>query len=267
MFGKSTDEQISKELLTTYKAWDHYVSAIWASILDHSNLPKQGIIAEIAPGSSPKIAYALQKINFSGEIYLIEPYQSALELITRKYSELLPKATLHPLNCLLSESIELLPQNLDCIIAHHCLDDMMMAMDADPQLFEQLFSWVNQDKLEIHPKFAAHWQQLDNNPTRLNHVESEIIKQWIVFVNQMQPKMLMMSQYPSLVLETTTMNSLNRRAQYLLQQLRLHFHSQLVSDLVIQDLLNINNNYNFDLIGNEVLNSQNWLIYKKRDVT
>lgn len=263
MFGKSTNEQISEELLTTYKAWDHYVAALWTSLFTHSMLSKKGVIAEVGPGSSPKIAYALQKIDFSGDIYLIEPYPSALELITNKYRELLPHAQIHPLNCLLSESIELLPHNLDCIIAHHCLDDMMMAIDGSPQLFEQLFSWVNQDKLEIHPDFAAHWQQLHNNPVRLNHILNEILNQWILCIKHIQPKILMMSQYPSLVLETKTMSSLNRCAQELLQQIKQNFREQQVSDSAIQALLNQHNNYNFALIGNEVLNASNWLIYKK----
>jgi hypothetical protein len=262
MFGKKSDEQISTELLTTYQAWDDYVSAIWASLFRHSNLAKNGVIVEVAPGASPKIAYALQKIDFCGEIYIVEPYQEALERITKQYQTILPKAKLHPLNCLLIESLEHLPQDLDCCISHHPLDDMIMAMDGDPHIFEHLFSWVNQDKLEIHPNFSAHWQQLLKQPQKISQIENEITRQWLLFIEQIQPKLLMMSQYPSLVLETTTMNSLNKQAQQLLQSLKQHCHKQLVNDALIQNLLNLNNNYNFDLIGNEVLNAKNWLIYK-----
>lgn len=262
MFGKKTKEPISTELLTTYKAWDDYISAIWTSLFIHSRLSRKGTIVEVAPGASPKIAYALQKIDFCGEIYIVEPYQKALERICKQYQTLLPKAKLYPLNCLLIESLVHLPQGLDCCISHHPLDDMIMAMDGGPQIFEQLFSWVNQDKLDIHPNFSAHWQQLHMLPAKISQIEHEIIRQWLLFIEQIQPKLLMMSQYPSLVLETTTMSSLNKKAQQLLQGLKQHCQKQLINDALIQDLLNLNNNYNFDLIGNEVLNARNWLIYK-----
>jgi hypothetical protein len=72
----------------------------------------------------------------------------------------------------------------------------------------------------------------------------------------------MMSQYPSLVLETTRMSSLNKRAQQLLQQLKMKLQNHLEDEAAIQNRLNLNNNYGFDLIGNEVLNAKNWLIYK-----
>ncbi len=257
-----TDEQISTELLTTYKAWDDYVSAIWASLFIHSRLSKNGTIVEVAPGASPKIAYALQKIDFYGEIYIVEPYQEALERITALYQSLLPKAKIHPLNCLLIDSLEHLPHGLDCCISHHPLDDMIMAMDGGPQIFEQLFSWVTQDKLEIHPDFSEHWQQLLRQPEKISQIEVEITRQWLLFIEQIKPKLLMMSQYPSLVLETPATKGLNSQAQELLQILKRHFHKQLIDDVHIQDLLNLNNNYNFDLIGNEVLNARNWLIYK-----
>lgn len=263
MFGKKTDEQISDTLLTTYAAWDDYVSAIWASFFVDSGLNANGVILEIAPGASPKIAYALQKIAFSGDIYLIEPYQDALEAISKKYQRILPQAKLHPLQCVLIDSLEYLPKGLDCVISHHPLDDMIMAMDDDPQIFEQLFSWVNQDKLEIHPNFAARWQQLYAKPDKIAQIENEITRQWLLLTEQIQPKLLMMSQYPSLVLETETMSSLNKQAQQLLQRLKQHFHRQLIADRHIQDLLNHNKNYNFDLIGNEVLNAKNWLIYQR----
>ncbi|CDZ77623.1 hypothetical protein BN59_01907 [Legionella massiliensis] len=263
MFGKRTDEQISDALLTTYAAWDDYVSAIWASFFVDSGLSQNGVILEIAPGASPKIAYALEKIDFRGDIYLIEPYQDALKAISKKYQTILPQAKLHPLPCVLIDSLNHLPRELDCVISHHPLDDMIMAMDDDPQIFEQLFSWVNQDKLEIHPKFAARWQQLHANPDKISQIENEITRQWVLFVEQIQPKLLMMSQYPSLVLETETMCSLNKQAQLLLQRLKQYFHKQLIADRHVQDLLNHNKNYNFDLIGNEVLNAKNWLIYNR----
>ena len=247
--------------MTSYTAWDQYVAEIWAAFFSKYRFPLDGAIVDVAPGASSKIALALKKINFRGDIYIIEPYQQALELVSYKYRELLPEATIHPLDCLLIDSFKLMPTPIDCVISHHALDDMIMAMDGSPTIFEQLFSWVTQDKLEIHPDFESHWQALSAHPQKHGRIETKVINQWLSLITEIKPSWLMMSQYPSLVLETATMKSLNHCAQHLLQKIKCQIQSQSISDLEIQRVLNHNPNYNFDLIGNEVLHAKNWLIY------
>jgi hypothetical protein len=263
MFGISTDEQISEELLTSYQAWDQYIAVIWASLLGHCQLSREAVVVEIAPGSSPKIAYALQKLDFAGEVYLVEPYEKALHLVTEKYRAILPHAVIYPLKHLLIESINKLPQFVDCVIAHHPLDDMIVGLGVAQDVFKQLFSWVCEDKLAVQAIFADSWQQLVQQPTKLCAILQEIIEQWLCIIRQVRPRLLMISQYPSLVLQTPTMESLNRCAQSLLQHLKEHLSLHLLADASLQALLNNNNNYNFALIANEVLNAKNWLIYRK----
>lgn len=262
MFGINTEERISKELLTSYAAWDVYVSRIWASLLTKYQVPLSGTLVEIAPGASSKIALALKQINFSGHVYLIEPYKEALELVSKKFHSLLPNASIFPLAMMLNDSHQFLPKQIDCIISHHPLDDMLMATDASTQLCEKLFSWVLQDKLEISEQFSSHWQMIFADPQKINRLETIIINQWLDLIKQVQPHLLMLSQYPSLVLETETMNSLNCCAQNLLAKLKLYLKKQTKNDLEIQNILNNNLNYNFDLIGNEVLHAKNWLVYE-----
>ncbi|MFC3909363.1 hypothetical protein ACFORL_09800 [Legionella dresdenensis] len=264
MFGRATKEQIDELLLTSYSAWDEFVSHIWASLLSNCNLPRDGVFVEIAPGTSSKIAQALKKINFKGQIYIIEPYEKALKLILDKYQEILPDAIVHPVNHLLNDCFKQLPKSVDCIISHHPLDDMIMAMDGNPQLFEKLFSWVSQNKLEVHQNFTLHWQQLSEQPERLHAIERKVINQWLNLIKETDPGWLMISQYPSLVLETGCTKALNQCAQNLLQKLKSHLQHSLIEEKIVQNILNEYPNYNFDLLGNEVLNSKNWLIYCKQ---
>ncbi|MBN9228586.1 MULTISPECIES: hypothetical protein [Legionella] len=264
MFGITTKEKISELLLTSYAAWDGFISHIWASLLSHCNLPLDGVFVEIAPGTSPKIALALKEINFNGEIYIIEPYEKALDLILSKYQEILPEVIVHPVNHLLKDCFKHLPKSIDCIISHHPLDDMIMAMDGEPEIFEKLFSWVSQDKLEIHQSFALHWQQILAQPEKVRTIENQIINQWFSLIKKVNPRWLMISQYPSLVLEAEYTKELNLCAQKLLLKIKSHLHTYLIEDRIIQSVLNNYPNYNFDLLGNEVLNSKNWLIYSRQ---
>src|SRR5690606_4374843 len=133
---------------------------------------------------------------------------------------IVPKVVIHPVNALLKDSGNVLPKSLDCIMAHHPLDDMIMTMGYGPPIFEQLFSWVSQDKLEIHQNFALHWQKLCAQPKKLRLIETQLIHQWRFLVKELNPRRLMISQYPSLVLEADSTKKLNECAQKLLQKLK-----------------------------------------------
>lgn len=262
MFGISTNEKMSESFLTSYKAWDRYVSQIWYKLLLFCDVDKKGSVVEIAPGASSKIAHALKELDFRGEIYLVEPHDNARKLITEQYQQLLPKAMIYPINKYLFDCIENLPQSIQCVISHHPLDDMLMSKGNDKLLNEQLFSWVNQDKASIPPLFEAHWQKLVNHPQHLNEFKQHIIEEWWMFIEQLKPKNVLMSQYPSLTLETDTLKSLNQHAEDLLQMLKIRLKNGLTQDGIVQTLLNQNKNYNVHSIGNEVLNAKNWFMYR-----
>ena len=218
-------------------------------------------MVEIAPGASLKIAYALKQLEFSGTVYLIEPHEQAIKIITEAYRQILPNAVIHPFQTTLIDSIGELPKKIHAAISHHPLDDMLMSRENDLALNEQLFSWVTQDKVEINALFEAHWQQLLNQPARLNTYKQQILDDWLLFINHVKPKNLLISQYPSLVLETGSLASLNQHAYQILQTIKNQLNNHLVADPIIQTLLNNNKNFNFHSIGHEVLHAKNWLIY------
>jgi tyrosine-protein phosphatase YwqE len=116
----------------------------------------------------------------------------------------------------------------------------------------------------VHPNFATRWQELLSQPQILSRFEQQVIKQWLSLIKETKLRWLMMSQYPSLVLETEMMRGLNQCAQHLLQKIKYQLQPQIINHLEIQELLNQNPNYNFDLIANEVLNAKNWLIYSSQ---
>ena len=261
MFGIETDEKIDESLLTSYRAWDRYVATIWSQILAFCAIDNEGIVVEIAPGASPKLAYALKQLDFSGTVYLIEPHEQAIKIITEHYRQILPNAVIHPIQTTLIDSIGDLPKTIHAAISHHPLDDMLMSLQNDPVLNEQLFSWVTEDKVEINPLFETHWQQIFNHPARLNTYKQQILDDWLFFINHAKPNNLLISQYPSLVLETASLKSLNQHSYQLLQTLKNKLSNHVVSDPIIQTLLNNNKNFNFHSIGHEVLHAKNWLIY------
>ena len=260
MYGITTDETLSHELLNTYQGWDNYVAHLWYCFFNYCELKPDDTVVEVGPGSSIKIALALKKMDFHGELYIVEPFDEALQLIESQYKKHLPHATIHPIKKTLSQSLADLPQQPTFLVAHHVLDDMIMASDLANENLSSLFSWIKGDELKVKQNFSEHWQALQANSKQLDRIKSNILKQWQDIFSALSPKVAIMSQYPSLVLNDHGMSELNSAGQELLSNIKMDLSHCLENKNNVQTLLNANKNYNFPLIGNEVLNAKNWLL-------
>lgn len=260
MYGIHSGEEISEELLNSYAAWNRYLAHLWYNFFYYCGLRADATVLEIAPGTSNKIALALKKADFSGKVYLVEPYGKALEKITALYREELPKAEIFPLQLSLKESLKKLPLKPDFLVSHHPLDDMLLAA----YLETELFSWVHEDKLEVRQEFAEAWSKVAGQPKLLKSLVQEVIQDWKEALAWLQPSYALLSQYPSLVLEreSASLKALNLLSQQMLKNIKKAVQDRLEPRRHVQTLLNANKNYNFPLIAGEVLNAHSWLLYR-----
>lgn len=263
MYGISTKDKISQELLSSYEAWNKYLAHIWYNFIYYAEIKETGTIIEIAPGTSPKIAMALQKMSFKGSVYLVEPYKKALQTITSIYQQCLPHANIIPVEATLFDSLHQLPKNPKLLVSHHPIDDMIIASQIANN-WDSYFDWVHDDKLLVKTNFKEVWLELQQSPDKLNHVIHQISKEWIQAIEVLKPDFTMLSQYPSLVFENDSLSlkELNLISQMTFKQIKQYFKENLENEVNIQAILNANKNYNFHLIGEEVLNAMNWMFYQ-----
>ena len=107
--------------------FENYMGIVYSHIINYNNLNDIKSVVEFAPGYRWKIAYALKSINFNGTIYIIDSNKNVIDFVKEKYKEILPDATIVPINEDLSKCIELLPKNIDLFVANHCVDDMIIS--------------------------------------------------------------------------------------------------------------------------------------------
>lgn len=107
-------------------SYDEYIGTKWAGVFKKYDLPKNGVIAEIASGGKPKIAHGLNSVGFSGTLLLVDPAPGIAERTALKYRDILPKATIIELPMTLQNLIEAQQFPIDVIVANHPLDDMIL---------------------------------------------------------------------------------------------------------------------------------------------
>ncbi len=262
MFGINSGESIPQEILNSYEGWDTYMGHLWYHLLYFCNLKKSDIIIEVAPGSSNKIAQALAKINFSGTLYVVEPHAKIVNVINDSYKKWLPQANIIILNELLEHSLNKLPCNADFIISNHPLDDMLLSANLTSAELNELFDWAADMPSATFDSTINVWNRLNNNSEQLIANREHVLKTWHAGITDLKPKTVILSQYPSFMMESKGLNQLNRWGWHLLQQLREAYQKQIISEQLVQTILNSLKNYNDPHFGLEILNAQYWLLIK-----
>lgn len=108
--------------------WDEFVGSKINKQLSKLEIPINGTIVEIGPGSVSKVGHGLQQFGFKGKLILIEPEPQSLLVICDNYRNLIPNAEIIPcpmtLDCWLSHLTEL--EKFDLVIGNHVIDDILI---------------------------------------------------------------------------------------------------------------------------------------------
>ena len=259
MFGIPSDETLETTSIdTNYKAWDAHLAHIWYNLLHYCTIQANSTIIEVAPGKSTKIAEALEKIVFRGDIYLIEPHKDLGQAVYHLYQERLPQATIYLYQCPLKDALTQLPKQADALLSNHSLDDMLLAETIYTR--EDLFDWAARGNEQSIAPYQHVWQQLKNAPEELSRCIKSVQDLWCSTIERLEPKKVLLSQYASYHMALHDLDDLNHQASAILHRLQQIYASRSVSQPIIQTILNSMKHYDHPHIGLNVLDSKNWLI-------
>ena len=259
----------------TRPAWDKYIGIIWRSLIECLPvLDRASAVVEIAPGVSPKIALALKQLSFEGDVYLVDPNSETLKIITTSYKELLPKANIHPILATMDQTSNDLPSKIDAVYAHHPLDDMLLSYNLNEDKLKALFNWTFEKTLGVKNNYLEAWELLQGDLTLLNRARQNVLDQWVSFIDRYHVQAGIISQYPSLVLETFGGHSLNQEASQIIASLKSYYQQHLIHDDTVQKKLDRHCDYSFpfvkqacDMIKNEVLVHDYWMVFNRNKNT
>jgi hypothetical protein len=193
------------------------LALVWEALFRKTGLAPDAAIAEIAPGDEPKIALALEKMDFHGRIYLVEPHTRALASIVTFYRLLLPRATVVPVEKPIAQAYDLLPRKLDGVFANHPLDDMILEKFLETDAFHHVFTDLYDRPLA---EMRALWDSLLAAPDTLLGILSEITGDWSNLIARLAPRRIGIAQYESMTLTQKGFTTPDRVAKACLEELK-----------------------------------------------
>lgn len=257
--------------LTDHAAWDHFMGHIWYNLLEFLNFTKDARVIDVAPGTSVKLASALARFDFCGDLYVVDASAPALEVLKAKYAALLPKARCHWHCGLLADVVTALPNAPDYFLGNHILDDMLLgAADAAANEKEHrerdTFSWA---AAYTHTPSAAvqeSWQRLAHDEALQQDCIRTVAAEVTSVIAALQPRHVVLSQYPSATLADNGMAGLNAAASAALLALQKSFAPRAVPLHETAALLGGIRHFGNAHIGQNVLNPHNWLLCRPNNV-
>jgi len=259
MYGINSKQPLPEEIITSYQAWEHYMAHLWYLLLHYCEVPQDGIIVEIGPGCSTKIAEALGKTFFRGTFYIIEPNRKLATLIAQRCEKILPGSHIEVISLPLHSAFSKLPKQPHCLVANHVFDDMLLTQSVhDKDLFD-VSNWAL-DPLHSIGDTKKIWKAMSQDARGLESAISRLAMIWQETIDSLCPKFTLLSQYNSYTLATHGLDDLNIAAKLPFKQLVHHYASLTLCSDTIQSLLNSCKHYQNAQIGQEVLNAENWCV-------
>lgn len=230
---------------------------IFYEIINHFSFGKISSIVEFAPGFRSKVSYALEKINYDGDLYVIDSNEKVLDYVRSKYSKTIPKANIITINLDLVDSLKVLPKNIDLFLSNHCIDDMIIGKYIQTKNLMNVFD-NNSNTYELLNNI---WLELDNNKQLLNQIIYNVFKDLMSLFNSVNFKLIIISNYKSWFY----LNINNIPEFYALKVFKLlkgEFKC-LYNINHILSKINFNNDEKIDnapSINENILNNDNWIV-------
>ncbi len=255
MFGINNIAKMPPEFITDNDIWDSFVGDIWAKVIGDIDFKS---VVEIAPGSSIKIACCLSKLNFTGDIYVIDSDSSVLDVLRPKYKDLLPRANIKFINKLLKEAINEIEQPIDLVLGNHILDDMIIG-ESYQNMDSNIFAWATEYTNIPSQEIQEFWREIKKDKPLIESSKMSVLNDLNGFIKKVNPDRVVLSQYPSSALYDNDMSDLNSNAYDILEKLKAMYQ---VNQSEIQNSLNEIENFGNKHIGENLLNARYWLSCK-----
>jgi len=202
-------------------------SRIWHKLFIENDVPRDGIIIEIAPGYEPKIGNALALFGFTGNIFLIEPDAKAAFHIGKTYTRILPKAKVK-IVCKTMQELEIeadIPAEIDTIVASHPFDDMVIGhIVKDPDFFSKEKDTSAKGQSAIKRLYDSLQDSDYRKGIRVT------VSAWKDLISRAAPKLVIVSQYPSATLFLRGLTKRQNSGFAVLKKLKSFYKSFLIEN-------------------------------------
>jgi hypothetical protein len=192
---------------------DRWISWLQSNPVDHT-----GIIVEVGPGFTTKIARALLADGFRGTLFLVEPNESALAWSTRRYREMLTRCDVEPVNLPIAAASRALPHHVDALIMNHLLDDLVLRAAARPDRRDGLFAGMRAGA-PCSTEVRRIWDRLAGDPIMFASVGERVVEDVCGFRSAVDPSVTFITQYVSWVHAHERLEFVDRLTAPLLQTL------------------------------------------------
>lgn len=202
-------------------------SQIWHKIFLGVELPRNGVILEIAPGYEPKIGNALRAFNFSGTVVLVEPDKKAIVSIGDMYKKILPNARVEVV-CSTMQDFRVgidIKTRIDAVVASHPFDDMVIGEIVNSKDF---FTLEKDNGEVLSPEVKKIYDSLAD--TDYARGVEEIVWAWKDFIEKSNPKLFIASQYPSHMLTIKGLDKRQESGYEVLNRLKSFYRYSLLNE-------------------------------------
>lgn len=265
MFGRSNFKELPLAARTQQGPWDELVSDIWRSVLASFPFAPGQTAIEIGPGTSGKIAFALGKLKFQGTVYVVDPAANAIDVMREKYGRACPGSKIVCVHETVKDSIAQLPKRADFLFMSHVIDDMML-LEAARRIPDGMsaFEWHAGKTYIIAPTRSYHetWKQIEKNLPALEEAKAEVLRALIEAIKTLNPKIMVVSQYPSATLQENGLDVINMHSHDIFDALMKADLPGRRMKIDLQKVLDQNENYGHHHTGNNILDARHWFLYE-----
>jgi hypothetical protein len=180
-------------IVTEHSTFEKNMGNIFYELINSLDINNIDSIVEFAPGFRSKISYALEKMNYSGTLYVIDSNEKVLEYIKETYSKNIPNAKIVPVNCDLKECTNSLPKEATLFLANHCFDDMIISKYIQMKDLDYLFD-NNEDTYTLLNKC---WLDLVKDDQLLNRIIDEVYDEISSIFRKVDFEYVIMNNYKS----------------------------------------------------------------------
>lgn len=184
------------ETISSADCWNEVVGCVWARMMRIHRVDPMGTVVEIGPGFADKIARGLAAIHFRGLLVLVEPNKMASAWALERYRKLLPKAHVMVVHRPMPDGKILRGRAVDALLSNHILDDFILNASIEPELGNQIFAQMRPGS-PCSSAFVGIWRGLLANPEGLEEQMTLVSKDFVQYVQQIQPRMVLLNQYSS----------------------------------------------------------------------
>lgn len=215
------------DIINTYWSFENYISVIWNDILTHYSISKTSVIVEVAPWEKTKLGVALSMYWFTWTLYVVEPREWVMNFIVEEYKNILPEATIIWVPTIFQNAVPYIKSPVDAVFCNAILDDVIVSYSDTIIDFDTYYK-ENFGSIE---KSSETWANINEH---YDNTTQRIVYDWKIFLDSIQPKTLIMSQYKSYFYETNNIPVANSLPYDVLNEIKKLWENDFTMNSILE---------------------------------